>query len=263
MRQIGLILLICSFSFSTFYGQTPDKSPLRLKVGTYNVGHFNEGELGGYQRKDVEVELKRWRSWVGEQSLDILSLNEWNRTFDKDEKIDAQKEILEPYYNQIYWGTENTWIYNGIATNYTLENIRQVDWAGQYYAIIGDLRVGEKVITIMSTHIPWQKEWHAQAIEDLIKEMKKYEYVICLGDINAMDATQSKFKEEGFNIANGGNQGFLMTAPASQSKGRKDGLHIDNIITSKNIKIFAAHAPANSLTARDHFPVIADLVVTW
>ena len=177
MKKGILFAFFVLLSIYTVYSQTDENQPLRLRVGTYNIGHFNEGKLGGYQLDDVQIELQRWRSWVGEQALDILVLNEWNETFDKDGKINAQKEILDPVYNNVYWGTANKWIYNGIATNYKLENIRQVNWAGDYYAILGDLKIGKKVITIMSTHIPWQKEMHLQSIEAMIKEMKKYEYL--------------------------------------------------------------------------------------
>lgn len=255
-----LSMIILSF-LSIVHAQ--EKHPLRLRVGTYNIGHFNEGKLGGYQRDDVQVELQRWKNWVGEQALDILVLNEWNRTFDKDKKIDAQKEILDPVYNQVYLGTENAWVFNGIATNYNLTNIREVKSAGDYYAIFADLKIGDKIITIISTHVPWQKEWHDQAVEDLINEIKKYEYVICMGDINAKDENQLKFVEAGFNIANGGYQGFFVTNSSGKMKGKKEGLHIDNIITSKNIKIMNVKVPENSLTARDHLPILADVIITW
>ena len=39
-----------------------------------------------------------------------------------------------------------------------------------------------------------------------------------MGDMNALDATQLRFVEEGFNIANGGYQGFFVTAPMSEKK---------------------------------------------
>lgn len=263
MKKMMILILVPLFMISGIIAQTAGKHPLKLKIGTYNVGHFNQGKLGGYQGEDVQEELQRWRNWISLQSLDIFVLNEWNKAFDKDGMIDATEALLRPLYNNIYWGDANKWIYNGIATNFELHNLRQVQWQGDYYAIIGDLKIGEKVITIMSTHIPWQKEHHLKAIDDMIKEMKKYEYLICMGDINAFDATQLRFHTEGFNIANGGYQGFLCTAPNSKRKGRTDGLHIDNIITTRNIKIMNVSAPGAGLTEDDHYPVIADIVITW
>ena len=258
--SISIMFFLCSFVLSA---QSQNPYPVKLRVGTYNVGHFNQGKLGGYQGEDVAEELQRWRNWISEQSLDIFGLVEWNSSFDKDGKIDATKELLSPLYNNIHFGDENRWIYNGIATNYKLENIRQVTLSKDYYAIIGDLKIGDKTVTIMSTHVPWQVEFHEQATNDMIAEMKKYEYLICMGDMNAFDATQLRFQTEGFNIANGGYQGWLVTAPQNKASGRPDGHHIDNIITSKNIKIMNVKAPDAGLSSLDHLPVIADLIFTW
>ncbi len=259
-----IILLLFTLSFcSGITAQTADKLPLRLKIGSYNVGHFNQGELGGYQGDNAVDELQRWRHWISQQSLDIFIVNEWNKAFDKDSVFDATKELLKPFYTGIYFGDANKWIFNGIATNLRLTNLRQVNWFKDYYAIIGDLKIGKKTVTIMSTHIPWQKEGHELAINSMINEMKKYEYVICGGDFNAFDQTQLRFASEGFNSANGGNQGWHCTAPANVERGRTDGLHIDNIVTSSNIKIMNVSAPEVELTKHDHWPIIADLIITW
>jgi endonuclease/exonuclease/phosphatase family metal-dependent hydrolase len=194
--------------------------------------------------------------------LDILGVNEWNTKFDKDSTMDATTELLQPFYDKQYFGAINTWIYNGIITNFTLQNIRQVVLWRDYYAIVGDLKIGEKTITIMSVHVPWQKGSHEQAVIDLITEMKKYEYLICMGDMNAVDKTQLHFQEVGFNIANGGYEGWHCTNPPCD-RTEKDILHIDNIITSKNIKIMNVSAPETGLSDRDHWPIIADLIITW
>src|SRR5690606_32685989 len=201
--------------------------PLKLRVATYNVGHFNQGVAGGLEvrgeavygkegkQRYARLEMINWREWISEQSIDILGVQEWNRHFDADSVFHAEEELLAPFYNNRYFGDEHRWIYNGIATNYKLSNLRQKYWAGDYYALIGDLKIGDKIITVMSSHIPWQKEWHVEALNDILEEMKKYEYLICMGDFNATDAEQLRFREEGFNIANGGYQGWFGTAAGS------------------------------------------------
>jgi endonuclease/exonuclease/phosphatase family metal-dependent hydrolase len=260
-----LMLLLVTFHVNA---QTKDNIPLKLRVGTYNIGHFNQGRLGGFQGTGniVKAELQNWKNWIGKESLDLFIVNEWNKHFDKDSTYNAENELLKPFYNNIYFGKENRWIYNGIATNYQLKNIRQVNWSGDYYAVIGDLVIGKKTITILSTHIPWQKEWHAPSLDALIAELKKYEYFICLGDINAFDDAQLKFVKEGFNMANGGHMGWFTTAGGTMSAtGRKGSpnTNIDNIITSKNIKIMNVSAPFTGLNDLDHLPVLADVVITW
>src|SRR5690606_2649215 len=142
------------------------------------IGHFNQGSLGGFQGggKLAKAELQNWKNWIGRESIDFLIVNEWNKYFDKDSAYIAEDALLKPFYSNIHFGKETRWIYNGIATNYKLTNLRQVDWAGDYYALLGDLVIGEKTITIVSTHIPWQKEWHSSSLDSLIAELKKYEY---------------------------------------------------------------------------------------
>ena len=39
--------------------------------------------------------------------------------------------------------------------------------------------------------------------------------------------------------------------------------HIDNIITSENIKIMNINAPLSYLNDFDHLPIIADLIITF
>lgn len=261
-------------------GQTPGNAPLKLRVGTYNVGHFNQGMKGGLEvrgkaaypnnkkvtGKYVLGQMVGWRKWIGEQSLDIFAVEEWNYYFDQDSTFKATEELLKPYYNHIHFGDQHTWIYNGIATNYHLTNIRQKHWSGDYYALIADLKIGSKIITVISTHIPWQKGKHAPAMEAILQELKKYPYFICCGDMNASDADQLRFAKAGYNIANGGNMGWFATAAGDLArKGMTDGpdRHIDQIVTSANIKIMDVSAPHTGLNDEDHLPVIADLVVTW
>lgn len=280
MKKQILFTLLLLASVWQVWAQTPDRTPLKLRVGIYNVGHFNEGMKGGLQlvgkreypnNKSIKEgyarkEMLRWRKWIGEQSLDLLVVNEWNKYFDEDSLLHAEDELLKPFYKNIYFGDEHTWIYNGIATNYNLTNMRMKYWAGDYYALIGDLKIGNKVITIMSSHIPWQKEWHSAAMDSLLAEMKKYEYLICMGDMNASDAEQVRIRDAGFNIANGGYQGWFGTAAGNLLlDGRAGGpnTNIDNIYTSKNIKIMNVSAPYTTLNDLDHLPVLADLIITW
>lgn len=280
LRLNGVLLLAALLFFGLAKGQTADKAPLKLRVGTFNVGHFNQGIKGGLEirgkgaypnnktvtGKYVLGQMLGWRKWIGAQSLDIFAVEEWNYYFDQDSTFKATDELLKPYYNNIHFGTQNTWIYNGIATNYQLTNIREKHWSGEYYALIGDIKIGETTLTFISTHIPWQKQTHAPALQALLQELKKYPYFICCGDMNASDKDQLLFKQAGFNIANGGNMGWFPTTPGALARmGMLDGAnrHIDQIVTSPNIKIMNVSAPHTGLNDEDHLPILADLVVTW
>ncbi|MCK3685136.1 hypothetical protein [Maribellus sp. YY47] len=167
-------MIIVSFALNG-KGQSANGVLLKLKVATYNVGHFNQGDAGGLKISDsmgksvkekyIQLNMLSWRDWIGTQSIDILGVQEWNRYFDKDSTFHSETELLKPFYNNAYFGDEHTWIYNGIATNYRLTNIRQKYWVGDYYALMGDLKIGDKTVTVISTHIPWQKDWHAPALD--------------------------------------------------------------------------------------------------
>ncbi len=278
IKHTLLIALALGLGALQLFAQTADGLPLKIRVATYNVGHFNQGVAGGLEvrgeavygkegkRKYAELEMVEWREWISRESLDILAVQEWSSFFDVDSTFVAEDELLQPFYKNRYFGDEHRWIYNGIATNYKLTNLRQQYWAGDYYALIGDLKVGEKTITIMSTHIPWQKEWHAAALDSLMATMQQYEYLICFGDFNASDEEQLRFKEAGFNLANGGHQGWFGTAAGSlKLAGRQGGpdKNIDNIMTTSNIKIMNISAPYTGLNDHDHLPVLADLIITW
>lgn len=276
-KEILLSLTAILFLFNLM-AQPADNAPLKLRVGTYNVGHFNQGVKGGLEvrgknyypdRKDVTEkyilkEMLGWKKWIGEQSLDLFCVQEWNRYFDQDSTFIAENELLKPYYNNVYFGDEHVWIYNGIATNYHLYNLRQQYWFQDYYALIGDLKFGNKTIKVISTHIPWKAEGHKPALDSIIAELKKYEYFICFGDTNASDAEILRFREAGFNIANGGDQGWFATSSRVILDRMKDGAdrHIDNIITSRNIKIMNVLAPHTGLNDLDHLPLIADVIIT-
>jgi endonuclease/exonuclease/phosphatase family metal-dependent hydrolase len=102
-------------------------------------------------------------------------------------------------------------------------------------------------------------------LDSIIVELKKYKYFICFGDTNSSDAEILRFQKEGFNIGNGGYQGWFATAPGGVNLvGMKDGpnRHIDNIITSKNIKIMNVSAPHTGLNDLDHLPLVADVIIT-
>lgn len=279
MKKRTLLSFIAFLFVFHVIAQSPGNTPVKLRVGSYNVGHFNQGMKGGlevrgknYYPKNkavtgnyIKQELFNWRNWIGQQSLDIFCVQEWNRYFDQDSTFVAETELLKPYYNNTYFGDEHTWIYNGIATNYRLTNLRQKPISGDYYALIGDLKIGNKTIQVISMHIPWQKEWHAAALDSVMADLKKYKYFICFGDTNSSDTEILRFRDTGFNIANGGNQGWFATAAGGVKLNLMQDApdkHIDNIITSKNIKIMNVSAPYTTLNDMDHLPIIADVIIT-
>lgn len=235
--------------------------PLVIRVGTYNVGHFNQGKLGGYQGPDPREAMLRWRHWIQQQAFDLFFIQEWNRHFDKDGTLDATEELLRPLFSDIVFGQENRYIYNGIATDFKLSNPRQVPLTHkEYYLTQADWRLGDVTITLMSVHVPWQQCCHESSIDALIAELRRHKYFICSGDLNAPDRNVLKIKAAGIQVANGGDEGWFCTAAARCATAKTD-VHIDNILTSTNIVIRKVSAPHIGLSEQDHLPLLAELVI--
>jgi endonuclease/exonuclease/phosphatase family metal-dependent hydrolase len=267
MNKLTLILMVAvgwivPTHFSYLSAQTTNVTPLKIRVGTYNVGHFNQGKLGGYQESDPKDAAERWRTWIKQQSLDVFFVNEWDLHFDKAGAMDATELLLKPTYDNVLFGKKNKWIYNGIATNFKISNLRQVELTFKdYYATLADWQVANTVITLMSVHVPWQQCCHETSIDALIVELKKHQYLICGGDLNAPDRNVLKIKNAGFNVANGGDEGWFCTAAARCSTTTND-VHIDNIITTRNIRISRVAAPNSGLNDLDHLPIMADVTIS-
>lgn len=236
-------------------------APVTIRVGTFNVGHFNQGKLGGYQEADVDAAVQRWRDWIKAQALDFFFVNEWNFHFDRARTREATDHLLKPLYNQVVFGPQHTWIYNGIATNYRITKTGEVPLTHKdYYAVCAEWPVRGVKVTLMSVHVPWQKEAHDTSIDALIAEMQRHPYLICCGDLNTPDRNVLKLKAAGFNVANGGAEGWFCTA-ASKCGQATDRVHIDNIITSPNLDIRKVSAPRTGLNDLDHLPVLAEVVL--
>ncbi len=249
---LGVLLSLCSCT------QNAPKE-IVLKACAFNTGHFNQGELGGYQGRNVLDTLSIWKDWVCKQGCDIFFLQEWNMYFDKDSAYNAQREILDPYYKNILWGDNNTYIHNGICTNLPLENKRIEHLSTDYYALVADVEIADQKVSLISVHLNWQEEHHMNDLNQFIEFLSGFDSFIAGGDMNASQAEQLLFKQAGFNIANGGDAGFICTWPMGAVKATN--YCIDNIVTSTNIEIRHPHSVITNVNDQDHFPILAEIVI--
>lgn len=95
MKKVFLCCIIALSFLSHSVAQERDRTAVKLRVGTYNVGHFNQGMKGWYEPKGkrfypnknsttdryIQKELLNWKKWIGEQSMDIFFVQEWNQYF--------------------------------------------------------------------------------------------------------------------------------------------------------------------------------------
>ena len=249
----------CDGSAQNTIAPKPSKETV-LKVASFNTGHFNMGNLGGYQGDDVIGTLSLWRDWIRKQKCDILLVQEWNLFFDKDSVYTAQKELLEPFYRNIVWGDLNEWIYNGICTNLPIQGKQVKKLSSQYYAVVTNANIAGKQVALVSVHLNWNVNYHTLDLTQFIEFLKGFEYFIAGGDMNASQAGQLLFKAAGFNIANGGDYGFISTSPGGTSK-VSDRCCLDNIITSANIEIRHPYSSITNVNDQDHLPILAEVVI--
>ena len=231
-----------------------------LKVASFNTGHFNMGDLGGYQGDSVIGTLSLWRDWISKQQCEILFVQEWNVFFDKDSVYTAQKELLDPFYKHVVWGELNTWIHNGICTNFPIQGKQVKKLSGDYYAVVTSADIAGKQVALISVHLNWNVNYHMLDLTQFIEFLQGFEYFIAGGDMNASQAGQLLFKTAGFNMANGGDYGFISTSPGGTSK-VSDRCCLDNIITSANIEIRHPYSSITNVNDQDHLPILAEVVI--
>ena len=239
-----------------------EKEQIVLKVGSFNTGHFNMGNLGGYQGKNVTGTLSLWQEWISQQKCDILFLQEWNVFFDKDSVYLAQKELLDPYYTNIVWGDLNEWIHNGICTNLPIQGKQVKRFNGAYYAVVTFTDFFGKQVALVSVHLNWNVNFHELDLTQFIEFLGEFDTFIAGGDINTTKEGQLRFKKAGFNIANGGDYGFICTSPGNTSRADLDSkCCLDNIITSPNITIMHPYSSTTHVNDQDHLPILAEVVI--
>lgn len=119
---------------------------------------------------------------------------------------------------------------------------------------------GQK-IAFYNTHLSYEsKKIRQKQFKELASAMKKdkVKYQVLVGDFNAdQNTTEWKTFSKDFNISNGKDGVWRDTFIGEDDTMNVNS--IDNIITSKNIKISNVHTIKS--TASDHIPLVADLTL--
>jgi hypothetical protein len=118
-----------------------------------------------------------------------------------------------------------------------------------------------KKIAFYNTHLSYEStKIRKKQFKELAKAMKKdkVKYQVLVGDFNAdQNTTEWKTFSKDFNISNGKDGLWRDTFIGEDDTMKVNS--IDNIITSKNIKISNIHTIKS--TASDHIPLVADLTL--
>jgi len=256
-RVFNVMALLLALTVSKAWSQQVS----HLKVGTWNVGHFNSGKLGGYQGTDAIAGVAQWQRFIETNKPDIFCVQEWNTYFDKDSSIVACDRLATPFYQSIwlYQPLYSRWILNGIFTNYPVdESSRYTIGLAQdvYYVMSQTITIDGHKLDVLCGHIPWNSKYHAEALRLLKEELRRHKIFIFMADTNSLQEEQLLFRtEEGYHTANPIDSTWILTTA--------DGKYYDNIIASSNITFDRVSSSASGLYEGDHFPVFCDITIQW
>lgn len=238
----------------------------KIRYGTFNVGHYAFG-LSDQPSQNFSA-ITNYIKFFGSLNTDIMTfVEDNNHCFDASKTKDLYKNLYSIFFKWYDCGKQYSYNCNSVASFYPIiyakEKAFTTATSGRYY-LDTLVNINNKLVHIISVHLDWNSETYRMAqIQELIELTSNYEYFIISGDFNTLnsgvDATPDNiqpFKDAGYNVANGGNFGYIITA---YDRDTQNAVYIDNIVTSPNIHICNASAIQTNLS--DHYPLVADLII--
>lgn len=206
--------------------------PLRLRVCSWNVGHFalGAGTSSVITHEQYPAMRQKWAEGLNSVSADIMLCHEFCKNFVNAEggeaAITAASSILSQYpYN--YIGVQAGYICEALFSTLPLIDVQNVNRGGGRDIRVGTLLVGDDVIKVGATHLDWQdSEGRAADIQFIIEHFADDEMVIIGADWNVGNMSEyDAFTAAGWKMVNHGYLGNIPTYPAGSPNGV-----IDNIV---------------------------------
>lgn len=206
--------------------------PLRLRVCSWNVGHFalGAGTSSVITHEQYPAMRQKWAEGLNSVSADIMLCHEFCKNFVNAEggeaAITAASSILSQYpYN--YIGVQAGYFCEALFSTLPLIDVQNVNRGGGRDIRVGTLLVGDDVIKVGATHLDWQdSEGRAADIQFIIEHFADDEMVIIGADWNVDNVSEyDAFTAAGWKMVNHGYLGNIPTYPAGSPNGG-----IDNIV---------------------------------
>lgn len=265
-RVICYIIFLVVLPLACFSAK-PKNGFVKVRVAQWNMGQLSMGKkhktiITPETRKDRSVAYSRL---INDVRADVFCLNEYAPYFSlkdsvQEDSTDLTRNTLLSIYEDCKYGNRYWANCNCIAiASGTINNFKTVNYKvkKQYrYYSIGEIEINGIKVKIISTHLdihPDKTERKAQTIE-LLELLKDEPYVILCADFNMVDTSEyDLFKREGFNMANHGVLGDLVTCPYKDK-----GYCIDNIMC-KGFNVMGVDVYKTDLS--DHYVIAADLIM--
>lgn len=266
MKQFVCCLLLWAFFLSVCNSTNPKNGFVKIRVAQWNIGQLSMGKkwktmISSHNRNDMAVEYSRL---INKVRADIFCLNEFAPYFSLKDSLledstDVTRNTLLSMYEDCKYGKRYGVNCNCIAVaSGLLQNFKTVDFKvkkqHRYYSM-GEIEVNGIKVKILSTHLeihPNKAERKAQTLE-LLELLKNEPYVIVCADFNMVDTSEYDiFKEQGFNMANHGVLGDIITWPNER------GYCIDNILC-KGFNVMGVDVYKTTLS--DHYVIATELIM--
>ena len=266
MKKKNLLMIL--LAMVCFGLNAQNKQFTKFTVASWNIGHFALGKSGDTTLKHNVLDFYKqtYKAYFNELNADILALIEYNplmvNATDRQPAVVASEAILSNYH-EAQIGPKYDYNCNAIFSNgfevLSTDTVMFSKMVQTRYYLVSTMRMDGDIVKVVSTHLDWNQgengaPYRAIQIEEIIEAFKNDKYVILCADWNVSKTSEySAFVNAGYDMANHGYLGDLLTYPAGSSPRS----YLDNIITKgfavSNVKVI------NDAMLSDHCLIKADL----
>lgn len=233
------------------------KSNIKLKILSFNCGHYNYGAGSEYSGDDMQEKIVEWKQMLAKYKPDIMLGQEMSIFFDNAQTVNAIDQIFKPLLPNFYYGN-----YTKLLSKFkfikTWQETIMVTVSGTTYTrafTCASINVGGVEIVLCSIHLPSGYSAGDTAIREAMRDavinaFSNYPYVIIGGDFNeSTDSFFAPFVTAGYTIGNHGYFGTIATLPNES---------VDNIVV-KGFTFYDAVSNSADACTSDHYPFASDI----
>ena len=239
---------------------------VKLRVGTYNIGHFALGKSPGssVNNNTLAAWVAKYHSAMNDAGFDVLCAQEYEPDI-----VSGKPTKDYVFENFKYNGISNKVLYNcnAIFSNVKMAQAVIVNFranqSGRNY-IYTTIKLGGHDVKIVTSHLDFDGQSIRQSqINQIINAFANDDYVIWCGDFNIFagyEADWDIIRNAGYTMANMGYAGEFITAPyVPPGSGTLVNYKLDNICVKgfaiSEVKTFG------TLEMSDHYGLQATLTM--
>lgn len=233
------------------------QSSVKLKILTFNCGHYNYGSSSEYAGDDMQDKIVEWKKMLAKYKPDIMLGQEMSLYFDAAQTVQAIDTIFKPLLPNFYYSNFTKMVSKYPFTNRWQQTITVVVGGTTYTRPLtcALININGVDIALCSVHLPAGYSASDTAVreamrDELIAAFENYEHVILAGDYNeSTDSFFAPFESAGYSLGNHGYFGTIETLPNES---------VDNIIV-KGFTFYDAISNSADACTSDHYPFASEI----